>query len=755
MTNSSGNLLQTIMADPRLSRGLAELPSDAKTVTLQMPAAAATFSHPSWDALLDGGVDDPDGLAKTRTLPDERLIDSSPHDRVVAKVGCDATTQTLRLTSDSERSVPVRRVAKIGDGKGCEAEYRLVGQLGSGGTGVVYQAHQRAIDREVAVKSLRVELLGDRQSRDRFLTEARVIGGLDHPNVIALHELCMDETGGLFYSMKRIDGSSWDQQLASMTLDENLRVLLRVADAIRYAHSRGLVHRDIKPENVMLGRFGEVLLADWGLAVSHGPEELSDEIDPTIGGTPAYMAPELAIGDPSMVTFQTDVYLIGAILFQILTGHPPHHGENLLACIHAAANNLIRPTDVGGELMEIAMQAMSTDPAERHASVDAFIAAIEDQQIHRQSISLVRRAERILAEAPAPDPGAPPGQTLENRYEPFRLADAILREAIEAWPGNKHAHRAIIDLQRNYASVAAANGDLDLALALYEACGEGETEVALRIRRRRDQRNEYQRGQAKYSALFTQSPEAGLLLRLSNGEILEANESFLNLLGVAAADIVGSRMPELNVWRCPRQREKFVRDVQRDGRVDNFEAVFLRSDGSPIDVLISARTTDLEDEKVLLSTIRDISLRKQAENSLRQSRARLRDLQRLAGLGTWSYDITTEEIQWSEETFQLVGCDTRHGPLDFPGYLATLHPEDAPRLQAVVAETIRSGTAYELQIRQGLASDVQDGVPVEKRSYRTAIARGQPMTDADGRIIEIYGVLIPTGPIETSRAFAG
>ena len=158
----------------------------------------------------------------------------------------------------------------------------------------MYQAHQRAVDREVAVKVLRDELASDAKSRQRFLTEARLIGGLDHPNVIALHEVCLDDKGKLFYSMKRIDGTSWDQQIRELPLQQNISILLRVADAIRYAHSRGLIHRDIKPENIMLGRFGEVLVADWGLAVSRRAEDAELQLDNTIGGTPAYMAPELA-----------------------------------------------------------------------------------------------------------------------------------------------------------------------------------------------------------------------------------------------------------------------------------------------------------------------------------------------------------------------------------------------------------------------------------------------------------------------------
>ncbi|WP_168565501.1 protein kinase domain-containing protein [Crateriforma spongiae] len=730
MTTVSGNLLQTIIADQNLSDRLASMPADSKTVSLSFVATNPTFSHPAWQRTGDAA-----DHTETHIMPEGAAANPSTDPFDIGQF----------IRSQAENNVPIRRVATLEQGKRHDAEYRLVGKLGSGGTGIVYQAHQRAIDREVAVKQLRDDLSRDTQSRERFVTEARVIGGLDHPNVIALHELCMDDQGRLFYSMKRVDGSSWDQQIADMSIEENLRVLLRVADAIRYAHSRGLVHRDIKPENVMLGRFGEVLLADWGLAISHGPTDRIDrEIDSTIGGTPAYMAPELAMGDTSKVSFQTDVYLLGAVLFQILTGQAPHHGETLLACIHAAANNVIRPTDVEGELMDVAMQAMATRPADRHQGIEAFISAIEDYQVHRQSVSLVRRAEQILHDAQdnAPEQG-------KRSYEPYRLADAILNEAVQAWPGNKRAHRAQTELHRQFASIAASNGDLDLAISLYESCGDGESEVAMRLRRQRDLRNDQADREARYSALFTRSPEAGLLVRITDGEVLEANEAFLTLLGYDVSQIVGARMPELQIYKCPEKRREFFRRLQKSGKVDNFEAVFLRRDGSEIHVLISARSIELGDEKVVMSTIRDISLRKDAENALRQSRCRLRDLQRLAGLGTWGFNVMTEEISWSEETFRLVGRDVRSGPLSFEAYLSTIHPDDSPHLREAVKQSVESGTAFEINLRQGTIGDVEKMLPVNQRAYRPAIARGQPLFDDEQKVIEIYGVLIPIGAATT------
>ena len=318
-------LLATVLCNPELRRKFDKMPADLKTIELTLDDGSGA-TNASWKA---GEVES--ALYETIEVPS-------------------GVVEPIEVPED-EGFVPERRIDTIGKASREDADYRVVGQLGQGGMAVVFQAHQRAIDREVALKVLREDLAVNRFSRERFLSEARVIGGLDHPNVIALHEVCIDDSGGLLYSMKRVDGTSWDKKIGEMSLTQNVGTLLDVADAIRYAHSRGLVHRDIKPENVMLGRFGEVLLADWGLALSFEEDDSAIRVGDAIGGTPAYMPPELAGGDQDRVSTKSDIYLLGATLFQILTGFPPHHGKSLLACIHAAAHNEIRPTDVEGELM--------------------------------------------------------------------------------------------------------------------------------------------------------------------------------------------------------------------------------------------------------------------------------------------------------------------------------------------------------------------------------------------------------------------
>lgn len=699
MTEQPEGLLGAVLSNPRLRQQLDSMAADEKTIALSTEQGEE-FSHPSWKS---GSTTRSE--SETIELPSGTVPKSNrPTDKGF---------------------VPRRSVATLGDPSGGQADYRIIGRLGSGGTGVVYQSHQRAIDREVAIKVLRDDLSYSELSRERFLTEARVIGGLDHPNVIAIHEVCTDDNGGLFYSMKRVDGTSWDERIADLSVAENVDTLLRVANAIDYAHSRGLIHRDIKPENVMLGRFGEVLMADWGLAISHGSNQSDEGIPHSIGGTPAYMAPELATGAHRAIGYHTDVYLLGAILFQILTGHPPHQGSTLLACIQSAARNQIRDTDVDGELMDIARKAMSSNPADRYPSVEAFSDAIKDQQQHEQSERLVRRACERLSNA-----------SEENQYEDFRIADALLTEAIDVWPENTRALQARKKLQLRFAAAATARNDLDLAISIYEAAGEADSEAAKEVRAEQHRRATTHERVSHYSALFTQSPEAGLLIEMGGGTVVEANDMFGQLFGYAAEEVVGRPIEELNLWACPQRRAELVEELKRKGLIDNFEATFLHTDGRIIEVLISGRVVEVQGRAMVISTIRDISIRKQAEKDLKKNRQRLRDVQRLAGLATWSYDVLKQEVSWSEEAFTLTGRSESDGVPSKSEFYEMIHPDDRADLQGAISKALDSGAAYELLIRQMGPGG----------NYKSLLIRGQPIFDESGKTIEVYGVLIPQRP---------
>jgi len=340
------------------------------------------------------------------------------------------------------------------------ADYDLLGVLGEGGMGVVYNARQASIDREVAVKMLKAEMSASPSQRRKFLSEAAVTGELDHPNIVPIYDLGQNADGALFYSMKKVTGTPWSDVIGRNSLLDNLTVLMKVADAVAFAHARGVVHRDLKPENVMLGDFGEVLVLDWGLAVATDGHRPTPNVSTAfnIAGTPAYMAPELAFGPMEAIGRHSDVYLLGAILYECISGKPPHAGKNARDCLKAAARNKIVPTEKRGELVEIALKAMSTRPDDRHASVQSFQEAIRSYQAHSESFALCERAEAGLATA-----------AQSGDYQDYSRALFAFEEAVQLWPGNEHAKTGASRTRLYYATCALEKSDFDLGLSLLDA----------------------------------------------------------------------------------------------------------------------------------------------------------------------------------------------------------------------------------------------------------------------------------------------
>jgi len=227
-------------------------------------------------------------------------------------------------------------------------DYELLSMLGEGGMGVVYAARQSSIARTVAVKMLKQSNGQTSEQREKFISEAVITGELDHPNIVPIYDLGANDSGALFYSMKRVKGTPWNDAIEGKSLDENLHILLQVADAVAFAHANGVLHRDLKPENVMLGEYGEVLVMDWGLARISPEFPNADSVTQSdvMGGTPAYMAPEMATGPIDEITVRSDVYLLGAILYEIMTDRPPHTGKTVMACLcfRQQKIRLLRPT---------------------------------------------------------------------------------------------------------------------------------------------------------------------------------------------------------------------------------------------------------------------------------------------------------------------------------------------------------------------------------------------------------------------------
>ncbi|MEZ4318543.1 MAG: serine/threonine-protein kinase [Myxococcota bacterium] len=321
--------------------------------------------------------------------------------------------------------------------------------LGTGGMAVVREAEQRVLQRAVAVKSAR----GGREgSAAQLVLEARITGALEHPGILPIHDIVTDRDGIPHIVMQRVDGTPWSDVMddpaqleasfgVSDPLGWNLGVLEAVCNAVHFAHSQGVVHRDLKPENVMVGGFGQVYVVDWGVAVSVRDGDSRFPAAATqrrIVGTPRYMAPEMALGDGRLVSARTDVYLLGAVLFRILEGRPPHRGLGVREILDAIPG--FAPSFAPGsptELCELVTDAMHAEPDARLESAEAFRRRIRAFLEHRGSARLAQQAldrlhqlEALLGSADA------------DRVRAYDLFGAIrfgLLEAIEAWPANEAA----------------------------------------------------------------------------------------------------------------------------------------------------------------------------------------------------------------------------------------------------------------------------------------------------------------------------
>ena len=428
-------------------------------------------------ATMDSGNISPEDTERVAKLWQGTFSPSStPRTSLKSKEGVRARDSKLVIKNRAVREATA--VTKKG------ADYELLNLIGEGGMGVVYAARQASIDRTVAIKMLKPDIAEQAEQREKFLSEAVVTGDLDHPNIVPIYDLGSSENGALFYSMKRVQGTPWMSVVADKSPAENVEILMKVADAVAFAHSRGVIHRDLKPENIMLGDYGEVLVMDWGLAMSTSLFRKAESITQTssMGGTPAYMAPEMATGPVDRIGPASDVYLLGAILYEVITGKPPHTGKNVMNCLFAAAKNEIQPTEHSGELLEIALRAMSTAPADRPATVQDFQNEIRQYQSHSESIVLSSRAEEDLAKAER-----------TGDYQVFSRALFAFQEAYALWEGNSKAKNGVSIAKLAYAKQAMKKEDYDLGASLLDADDASHTELRRQIlaaQRERDSRQE-------------------------------------------------------------------------------------------------------------------------------------------------------------------------------------------------------------------------------------------------------------------------
>ena len=492
-------------------------------------------------------------------------------------------------------------------------------QLGSGASGVVYKATQKSLDRTVAIKLLKKQVKAGTQSQSRkttpkqkdiekFLYESQITAGLDHPNVITVHDLGVTSNNTLFYSMKLFEGGKdWSKDFDKNTLVENLDIFNDVCDAMRRAHRDRIIHRDLKPQNVLVGDFGEVQVTDWGLAIDLKSEKKNEFCG---GGTPCYMAPEMSkhyLAQQELRTLRSkhewtienapnnsdeiqvlkekisqneinersyaaqidelsDVYVLGAILFQIARGYPPHlfqigahhrrqwgsqTGKNKvrreleMSAKGTLANYLVKnlPNPEAREaLRDIAARAMAQLPSERYADVAELQQAVKDFRDFMRCIEDTQRGDREVE------------SSKEDSKSYVNLNNAIYayEGALENYPDYKPANDGLAKATFLFAERALTNQDFELGLStMTEKAIERQPDQRLafdlrsELTKQRDRRD--RRKQLLFLATMASLVAIGLGVLFGLFAIFARSEAnrLLAIAKKAKSDIVNSKQEEI------------------------------------------------------------------------------------------------------------------------------------------------------------------------------------------------------------------
>jgi serine/threonine protein kinase len=285
---------------------------------------------------------------------------------------------------------------------GGRQRFELKEWIAEGGMGEIWRAQQSSLGRLIAIKRAKISSKNrDVQGQERqFTAEALITAALQHPNILPVHDFSRDSEGRLCLAMKEIRGIAWSKLLHpdkvqdeekraevmkradKLSLRSHLRYFLSICNAVAYAHSQGIIHRDLKPDQVIIGDYGEVILLDWGIALTL--EAASKGVD-LITGTPAYMAPEMTHVPGAMLDERTDIYLLGGILYEILTLSPPHDVGDAYRCIFHASEGVVREPSavrpdafIPKEIERLCMRCLAKKMDDRPSSVIEVQREIEE-----------------------------------------------------------------------------------------------------------------------------------------------------------------------------------------------------------------------------------------------------------------------------------------------------------------------------------------------------------------------------------------
>lgn len=329
--------------------------------------------------------------------------------------------------------------------------------IAQGGMGVIQRAVQRSLDRPIALKQSRVP---GPESNAVLLHEARIASRLPHRSILPVHGLFKGPDGEPVLAMKLVEGPSWADRIAALprpaersALVAHVQTAIDVGAAMELAHSRGVLHLDLKPANIVEGEVNDVHVLDWGVALDRAHDAPRR---PEFQGSPSYAAPEMVEGGE--LDERTDVYLLGACLYEALTGVPPHREHTVEASLEAARRPVPAP-EGDEELVGIVIRALATDPEERWPDIGSLRAALEAWIAHSSSLVLVARARETLASL----------EELSPEEAPYQLdaAHGQLDAALDLWPENPEAQKLAANIDARAFDLHLALGDLDLAARVH------------------------------------------------------------------------------------------------------------------------------------------------------------------------------------------------------------------------------------------------------------------------------------------------
>src|SRR5438067_11487657 len=294
-------------------------------------------------------------------------------DPLVNEDGHPSDVTRVQPATESERSVEM--LGDLGD-------YELLEEIGRGGQGVVYRARQKSLNRTVALKVIGLGQWAAKAHVKRFRLEAEAAASLEHPCIVPIYEVG-ERDGACYFSMKFVEGGQLDEVVrrAPMSIPQAVELITKVARTVHYAHEHSILHRDIKPGNILLDEKGEPHLTDFGLARLVETESTVTRTLEVLG-TPSYMAPEQAVGNNAAISAITDVYGIGAVLYQLLTGHPPFAGGTTYETIKLLLDTEPRQprlwnARIDRDVSTICLKCLEKDPKRRYSSALALAEDLE------------------------------------------------------------------------------------------------------------------------------------------------------------------------------------------------------------------------------------------------------------------------------------------------------------------------------------------------------------------------------------------